>query len=222
MKTKILISVIIAIMLFGCNSVNEKAEKSNDEYIALKMKEDSIKREKEKQLEIEMLSLKEQGFFGRWECAFSGYESIISFRQEGNTYFSIIDFTKSNSKTKNETLQKKDEKYFVLGSKAKEYYVINKDGNLEMWDKDGLFTTSRNIMPNVKSKPIPEFDIDNVIGQNIFSVIGNYSKSSPETLDGTNNEYWIVYYSDIDATFKVKKSTDKIQKTMTGKVPNMN
>lgn len=225
MKIKILISVFIASLLWGCNSGNKGTVNnatSEEDSIAQKMIEDSIKREKEKQLEIEILSLKEQGIFGKWECTFSGYESIISFRKEGDNYTSIIDFTKNNSKTKNETLQKKGEKYFVLNSKAKEYYIINKDRNLEMWDKVGLFTTARNIMPGMDLKPLPEFDINNVIDQNIFTVKGNYSKSSPETLDGTNNEYWIVYYEDINVTFKVKKKTDRIQKAKKGKLPNMN
>ena len=92
-----------------------------------------------------------------------------------------------------------------------------------MWDKDGLFSTAISIMPSIESNSLPEFkfDINKIIGQNIFTMSGNYSKSSPETLDGTNNEYWIVYYEDINVTFKVKKQSDKIQTAKEGKIPNM-
>ena len=217
-------------MLWGCNSGNgrtvnsrssEVEKKSYEDHIAQKMREDSIKREDDRKLEIEMQRLIEQGAFGKWECPFAGYESIISFRREWDNYTSTIDFTENNSQTKNEILIKKENKYFVLNSQANEYYIIKNDGNLELWDKKGLFTTARNIMPDLDSKPIPDFDINNVIGKNIFTIAGDYSKSLPVTLDGTNNEYWIVFYEDIDITFKVEKSIDRIQKAKKGKIPNL-
>ncbi|GET31575.1 hypothetical protein PbJCM13498_04380 [Prolixibacter bellariivorans] len=162
----------------------------------------------------------DQIILGKWECTFSGYESIISLYQIGNKFFTIIDFTKNNSRTKKETLQKKGKKYFVVNSTANEYYIINNDGNLELWDKEGLFTTAKSIMPDKKSKP--KFDINKSIGQNVFTVRGNYSKSLPETLDGTDNNYWIVYFKDLNVTFKVEKKTDRIIKGREGKVPKMN
>ena len=48
-----------------------------------------------------------------------------------------------------------------------------------------------------------------------------YSKSSPETLKGTNNQNWIVYYKDLDVTFKTSKKTDFIQTAKSGKHPNL-
>ena len=230
MYSKFVIQVIITSLLIGCNFGNEGTSngKSSDgekhsyeNHIALKIMEDSIQREKEKQLEIEMQSLKAQGIFGKWECTFTGYESIIMIQKDGDSYKSIIDFINNNSSTEHEVLIKKGNKYLVRNSPAKEYYIIKNDRNLEMWDKDGLFTTARNIMPGMDSKPLPEFDINNVVGKNIFTLAGNYSKSSPVTLDGTNNAYWIVYYEDIDITFKVEKSIDRIQKAKEGKTPNL-
>ena len=230
MYFKLLIPVIITSLLIGCNFKNEGTsnsessngeEQSYEDHIAQKMWEDSVSREKYKELELEMQSLKAQGVFGKWECTFAGYESIITFQRKGDSYKSTIDFTQNNSQTKNEILIRKENKYFVHNSQAKEYYIINADENLELWDKDGLFTTARNIMPGVDLKPIPDFDINNVIGKNIFTVAGNYSKSPPETLNGTNNEYWIVFYEDIDITFKVEKSKDRIQKAKEGKKPNL-
>ena len=61
MKIKILISVFIASLLCGCNSGNRGIDNcltSNEEYVTQKIREDSIKRETKKQLEIEILSLK--------------------------------------------------------------------------------------------------------------------------------------------------------------------
>ncbi len=54
-----------------------------------------------------------------------------------------------------------------------------------------------------------------------YSVFRIYSKSSPETLEGTNNQNWIVYYKDLDVTFKTLKKTDIIQTAKSGKHPNL-
>ena len=214
MKTKVLISIISTSILISCGNSNNKTQQ-----YAEKTMLDSLRFEKEKQLELEILKLKEQGIFGKWECIFSGYESTIYLQKEGNNYSTTIDFIKNNSETKHENLTKNGEKYLVADSKAKEYYIINSDGNLELWDEDGLFTIAKNIMPGQKTKSLPEFNIKNTIGENIFTVVGNYSKSSPKTLSGTDNKYWIVYYKDIDITFKVYKRTDTIEKAKKGELP---
>ena len=56
---------------------------------------------------------------------------------------------------------------------------------------------------------------------NIFTVTGIFSQSNPKTLEGTNNDYWIVYYLDLNTTFKVKKSTMDIKKAVSGRVSNL-
>lgn len=68
---------------------------------------------------------------------------------------------------------------------------------------------------------MPEFNIEKVIGANIFAVTGIFSRSNPKTLNGTNNEYWLVYYKDLNTTFKVKKSTMEIRKAVSGKKSNL-
>lgn len=227
MKTRFIITILITSFLFGYGSKkNEKKisdikPNSYQKHIDQKLLEDSLRRENETKLELEIKNLHEQGIFGKWECTFSGYESIILFRKDGDNFTSNVDFTKNNSPTKIEIINKKGEKYLVQNSTANEYYIINKDGNLEIWDKDDLLTTSRSIMPGQDSKPLPKFDINNVIGENIFTVKGNHSKSSPKTLDGTNNVFWIVYYKDLNVTFKVKKNTDRILKAKEGRIPNL-
>lgn len=79
-----------------------------------------------------------------------------------------------------------------------------------MGDKQGFFGNAKNIMPGTKIIELPKIDISEVIGQDIFSVARNYSKSFAETLEGTNRDIWIVYYKDINVIFRVNKSTNKI------------
>ncbi len=75
-------------------------------------------------------------------------------------------------------------------------------------------------MPGEKSNALPLFSIAKSIGESIFYISGNYSKSQPETLVGTNNTYWIVYYKDLDVTFKVKKENSNILDAKKGRIPN--
>lgn len=225
MRSRIVMIVVITLSLFGCNNGSNGTDNNSEaekDLITQKTEEDDLKLANEKQVELEMLKLKKQGVFGVWECSFSGYESIISLSKEEGVYISKIDFTNNNSENKYEALQKKGEKYFVIKSTAKEYYIINKTGDLEMWDNVGLFTIARNVMPNVIVKQLPEYEIEKTIGQDVFFVRGNYSKSSPETLEGTNNDYWIVYYEDINTTFKVSKKTFKIENAVLGKSSAIN
>ena len=163
----------------------------------------------------------EQGLIGKWKCNTVGYESIIIIKEEVGQYNSLIDFEKEDMKSKSEVLIKKDSnKYMVLLSEAKEYYIINEDGNLELWDSEGLFTTAVNVTPGQESE-LPKFSVKKSIGENVFNIKNTYSKSSPETLEGTNNQYWIVYYKDLDVTFKTLKKTDIIQNAKSGKHPNL-
>lgn len=58
-------------------------------------------------------------------------------------------------------------------------------------------------------------------GQNVFEWHRDNSTSNPETLEGTNSTFWIVYYADADKTLKVLKKTDTIEKIAGGKKPNL-
>jgi len=59
---------------------------------------------------------------------------------------------------------------------------------------------------------------DKYIGKNVFSVVGRgISSAKPETLKGTNNKHWFVYYKNIDATFIVEKKTDIILNAAQGR-----
>ena len=69
------------------------------------------------------------------------------------------------------------------------------------------------------SKEGKEIEISSLVGMNVFDVATKYSKVSPETLIGTNNERWIVFYSDINVTLETKKATDIVQIAKKGKKP---
>lgn len=214
---KILIVVLLFSILSCANQASEnnktvpEQDKVDSEKIFQKNLEESKKANLEKiKVENQLKELIKEGLIGLWECNYSGYESNIKIYKKSKNFFSEIDFTKSNMKTKTEKLIYIGGKYSVQNSKSKEYYLIKKDGNLEMGDKQGLFTTAWNIMPGFEKQEMPKFDLNKVIGQSIFTVVGNYSKSQPQTLKGTNNEHWIVYYKDLNTEFKVTKGNNKI------------
>lgn len=62
-----------------------------------------------------------------------------------------------------------------------------------------------------------ELELSSLIGMDVFDIAYNYSKVSPETLTGTNNQRWVVYYSDIDVTLETNKSTNIVQNAKKGK-----
>lgn len=88
-----------------------------------------------------------------------------------------------------------------------------------------IFSCSNNTNQSSTRSQIETNKQDSIINvcyqQNIFDIVQSSSKSSPTTLEGTNNDYWIVYYEDIDITFKTTKSNDLIIKVKKGKNPNL-
>lgn len=214
MKMKTVLTILIIGILFGCQNQSSSDSKVNDysqdDVLKDKIRQDSLRLIEQKRLEDEVKELKNMGAVGKWSCDFSGYESQIILYKENNQFFSQIDFTKSNMKTKIEKLKKQGDKFFVIDSNVKEYYKIRNDGNLELGDQKGLFTNAVNIMPGVKVKDLPPFEISEAIGKDIFYIAGSYSKSFAKTLEGTNSKKWKVYYEDINVIFTVDKSTNKI------------
>ena len=214
MKMKTVFAILIAATLLGCQNQTSTDSKDNDNsqesILKDKIKQDSLRLVEQKKLEDEVKKLENMGAVGKWRCDFSGYESEIILYKENNQFYSQIDFTKSNMKTKIERLKKQGDKFDVISSKVKEYYKIRDDGNLELGDQKGLFTNAVNIMPGVEVKGLPPFEISEAIGKDIFYIAGSYSKSFAKTLDGTNSEEWKVHYEDINVIFTVDKSTNKI------------
>ncbi len=48
------------------------------------------------------------------------------------------------------------------------------------------------------------------VGENLSDVRNDYKLGSNQTLNGTSNKYWLVYFPDINITMKVVKSSDEI------------
>lgn len=216
-------ALLIICLIFMCNCSNDKSKNSkiasisDNKTISIdsfekKIKSDSLRIYELKELEKEIQAMKDKGVIGKWRCDFAGYESLILIMRKDNKYTSEIDFTKSNMKTKYEILSKQGKKYKVKGSEAGEYYEIDEKGNLKMYDDQGLFSNAQNITPGTEMIELPKLDIENVIGQNIFTIAGSYSKSFPQTLESTTAKKWVVYYDDLDVIFEVDKSNDKIIK----------
>ena len=183
--------------------------------------EDSLRVLKTKRIESEVANLKGKGIVGRWKTNHKRYKTNIIFTEKKSEYQATINFLDSKSKPTINELKKMGNKFLVKGSDVNEFYLINNHGDLELWDNQGLFTVGYDTFPSLETKEKPKFDIDKVLGVNIFTVTGIFSQSNPKTLDGTNNEYWIVYYMDLNTTFKVKKSTMEIEKATFGQIANL-
>lgn len=72
-------------------------------------------------------------------------------------------------------------------------------------------------IPRTEFEEIKPLNLDECIGAELFDIVQKHSKSTPETLTGTNNDYWIVYYKDINVTFTVKKKNNAIEKAVKGR-----
>lgn len=222
----------IFIIFFSCQekvkTVNDNDSKVqnqrviyNNEDFEKAVIEDSLRIIKTKRIESEIASLKSKGILGKWKTNHKGYKTNIIFTENKSEYLATINFISSKSKPTINKLSRMGNKFLVKGSDVNEFYLINKDGNLELWDNQGLFTIGYNTYPSLETKTKPKFNIDKVLGVNIFTVSGIFSQSNPKTLDGTNSDYWIVYYVDLNTTFKVEKSTMEVEKATFGRVSNL-
>ena len=57
------------------------------------------------------------------------------------------------------------------------------------------------------------------IGSNVFNYRYDNELGSSTTIEGTNNTYWVSYYSDVDITLISLKKTDIILNSSEGKSP---
>ncbi|MGM1055437.1 MAG: hypothetical protein ACQEWG_06085 [Bacteroidota bacterium] len=62
-------------------------------------------------------------------------------------------------------------------------------------------------------------EVSSLVGMDVFEIAYEFSNVSPETLTGTNNDRWIVYYNDIDVTLETNKSTNIVHNARKGKKP---
>jgi len=62
-------------------------------------------------------------------------------------------------------------------------------------------------------------EVSSLIGMDVFDIGYDYSEVNPETLNGTNNQRWIVHYREINITLVTDKSTNIVQSATKGKNP---
>lgn len=81
----------------------------------------------------------EYELFGKWTITNSAVNESYPFEiyKKGNSYISVI--PKDDYKT--EILEKKGNDYYVKGSNYGEYYRIDSDKNMTLFDKDGNLST---------------------------------------------------------------------------------
>lgn len=232
MPLKTIIILLILTILFSCkekaethNGMESKIENQtvlyNNQDFEKRVIEDSLRILNIRRVGSEIENLKNDGIIGKWRTNHRGYKTNIVFTELKSEYIATINFIDSKSKPTINKLRKTDNIFFVKGSDVNEHYSINDAGNLELRDNKGLFTIGVDTYPSLKKRKQPKFDINKILGINIFTVTGVFSESNPKTLTGTNNEYWIAYYKDLNATFKVRKSSMKIEKAVSGQISNL-
>ena len=59
------------------------------------------------------------------------------------------------------------------------------------------------------------------VGKNLSDVRNDYKLGSNQTLNGTSNKFWLVYFKDINVTMKILKSSDKILNICSEKNENL-
>jgi hypothetical protein len=98
------------------------------------------------------------------------------------------------------------------------YYLITPDKKLEFWSLRGKFYTAEKLEKINDIAPTEKNYL--AVGKKVpYNKWDKYGW--PETLKGTNNEFWIAYLPKIDTTFKSKKTSDVVLSIKKGRVPNL-
>lgn len=128
------------------NRISAENTQLKEENLALKEALEQCKSELEKlqsfTVTAEPLATDGREVLGKWKAAFTfdpnKYYTVEIIKENGK-YHSKLEFSDSDKVTI-EQLTRDGDKFFVVGSKTKEYYRII-DGNLHLCDEDGDFTT---------------------------------------------------------------------------------
>jgi hypothetical protein len=174
--------------------------------------EDSLKR----------IDRKYPNLVGRWVLNETNYlstlNSIVRIYKKGGIYYISKAFDKG-SESNLKLIKKSAKRYNVVGKS--DYNIINKNGELEFWDNEGYFLTckKRKEIKEVKKKKTLDSLLKDAIGSNVVSYRYDNELGNPITIAGTNNIYWVSYYSDVDITLISLKKTDIILNSSKGKFP---
>lgn len=81
---------------------------------------------------------KDYELFGKWSISAAGYSYPYEIYKKENEYIGV----KSSGEYKTEILDKKGNDYYVKGNKFGEFYRIDKNLNLTLFDRDGDLTSA--------------------------------------------------------------------------------
>lgn len=88
---------------------------------------------------------------GRWILNETNYlstlNSIVRIYQKNGVFYKSMIFTKDKSESKLELLKISNTRYNVIGKS--DYCIINKEGELEFWDKEGYLLTCTKKIENL-------------------------------------------------------------------------
>ena len=160
---------------------------------------------------------------GRWVLNETNYlstlNSIVRIYKKREVYYQSMVFEKDRSESILKLKRLSDKRYDVIGKS--DYNIINEKGELEFWDKQGYFLTCKKIkeVTEIKKKKNLESLLSDAIGSNVFNYRYDNELGYPTTLEGTNNTYWVSYYSDVDITLISLKKTNIILNSSEGKSP---
>lgn len=209
---KVVLIAFLFLLTISCgNNANENQNEKIDQPPNKEITEqidDSLAMIAAKERDLIRSQYKAQGIIGKWKSSLAGFQGIYTLYLKGETFSMELNYDHPKRDNKVEIVTKKGDKYVFPGSSSGDYYFINSKENLEIGDDQGILTIAPNILFDQSENKIT--DLDALKGLNVFDVARTYSKSSPETLSGTDNHTWVVYYQDINVVFKVDKSTDKI------------
>lgn len=194
----------------------KKAKNYTFQELNKKKQELKIANENRKNRQIQIKNTK---YIGTWLVDW-GYKYKQTYFSRGNILYSQRLFSDGSGSTTMVKYKKTNNGMIKImdvdpyGS----YYIITKDKQLQFWSTRGKFYTAKKLKKANQKVRIQKQKL--YIGQKVpFDKWDKYG--SPETLDGTNNQFWIVYLSKINMTFKARKTTFIILSIKKGRIPNL-
>ena len=95
---------------------------------------------------------------GKWRCYNTNYlkglNSIVRIYKKDGVYYQNMHYDKDGSQGDLKLIKKSSKRFDVVGKS--DYNIINEDGDLEFWDKEGYFLTCRKIKEVKEKKQIKE------------------------------------------------------------------
>ena len=121
----------------------QKLQRLSTKYSAIAISDKPIPDEKPTSSEISSYSKLKTDYelFGKWTISNSTVKESYPYEiyKKGNEYIGVI--IKNDLDKKTENLIKKGSDYYVKGSKDGEFYRIDKNMNMELFDKEGELTS---------------------------------------------------------------------------------